>query len=658
MSNELITSTVLPTIFENELDPAQRESLLLLDSDLVESDEETDNYNEDPSDYMDGGNELTSDQPSDEESSANEELSADKESSADEESSSGTNDVRDARADDQSKGGDGQIIRGRGRGGRGRGRGGRGRGSGGRGRGRGGRGRGRGGRGTASAGKHDGRPPPWEWSCDYNDDSTVSAPPPFNEPFGPSLEAQACEEPEEFFSLLFPDELIQLIIDNTILYADQNGVPISFSFDDIRAYIGLNIAMGIVGLPEISDYWSREPILRSPWFASVMPRNKFYAISRFLHFVDKQAAPSRNDDNYDKLWKIRPIVKFVQERAQKMYVPGEHISIDESMIGTKARLGFIQYLPKKPTKWGVKVWVCAEANTGYVYRFEIYTGKSELSPNGLAYDVVMRLLEGLLDSGRTLYCDNFYTGPILFADLYTCATYATGTCRSNRKEFPSEVVHENLQKGGSIFRYHGPLTACKWVDKRDVYVLSTLMRSETEQVERRGGNGEKETVTKPTIVTDYNRHMGGVDLADQCMVYYAVGRKSMKWYKRIFWRLIEQTIVNAYILFKQIRGINPKQYPQKLFRMDLAHALTTAAIRNRIGQGRPSLAVNFVRLQGKHFGRIHEDRRGRCVVCAYKRKGPYSKKRKDKKTKNYCSKCSVFLCHGTCFQRFHTLFKY
>lgn len=169
VSNELITSTVLPTIFENELDPAQCESLLLLDSDLVESDEETDNYNEDPSDYMDGGNELTSDQPSDEESSANEELSAD------EESSSGTNDVRDARADDQSKGGDGQIIRGRGRGGRGRGRGrgrggrgrgrggrgrgGRGRGSGGRGRGRGGRGRGRGGRGTASAGKHDGRPP-------------------------------------------------------------------------------------------------------------------------------------------------------------------------------------------------------------------------------------------------------------------------------------------------------------------------------------------------------------------------------------------------------------------------------------------------------------------------------------------------------------------
>ena len=429
------------------------------------------------------------------------------------------------------------------------------------------------------------------------------------------------------------NQLVQLITDNTILYANQCGVPISLSCDDVLAYIGLNIAMGIVGLPEVADYWSREPILHSPWFASVMSRNKFYAISRFLHFVNNQTAPSRNDNNYDKLWKIRPIVQCVQERAEKMYVPGEQVSIDESMIGTKARLGFIQYLPKKPTKWGVKVWVCAEADTGYVYKFEIYTGKSDLSSNGLAYDVVMRLMEGLLYSGRTLYCDNFYTSPNLFADLYSCDTYATGTCHTNRKEFPSELTQEAIQKGDSSFRYHGPLTACRWVDKRDVYVLSTLMRCETEDVERHTSGGEMETVTKPMIVTDYNRHMSGVDLADQYMVYYAVGRKSIKWYKRIFWRLVEQTIVNAYILFKQVRDIDPRQYPQKTFQMDLVYALTAGVLHNRIGQGRPSLATNFLRLKGKHFGQTHEKKRGRCVVCAYKKKGPHSKKRKDKKTK-------------------------
>ena len=54
---------------------------------------------------------------------------------------------------------------------------------------------------------------------------------------------------------------------------------------------------------------------------------------------------------------------MIQEQSQKLYVPGKEVSIDESMIGTKARLSFLQYLPKKPTKWGVKVWVCSEAKT-------------------------------------------------------------------------------------------------------------------------------------------------------------------------------------------------------------------------------------------------------------------------------------------------------
>ena len=71
----------------------------------------------------------------------------------------------------------------------------------------------------------DDAPPPWEWTSDYNDDSTVSAPPPFNESMGPSLEAKSCVDPLEFFGLLFPDELVQLITDNTILYANNVVCP-------------------------------------------------------------------------------------------------------------------------------------------------------------------------------------------------------------------------------------------------------------------------------------------------------------------------------------------------------------------------------------------------------------------------------------------------
>ena len=69
---------------------------------------------------------------------------------------------------------------------------------------------------------------------------------------------------------------------------------------------------------------------------------------------------------YDKLWKIRIVIDSVNEQAQDSFTPGQYISIDESMIGTRGRLSFLQYMPKKPTKWGIKVWVCSESKSGYI----------------------------------------------------------------------------------------------------------------------------------------------------------------------------------------------------------------------------------------------------------------------------------------------------
>lgn len=148
--------------------------------------------------------------------------------------------------------------------------------------------------------------------------------------------------------------MIGTIVDSTNLYIAQKGLNITFTREDILSYVGMNIAMGVVNLLEITDYWTREPILQSLQFPSVMSLKRFKAISRFLHFADNTAAPSCDDPSYDRLWKIRPVIESVGLQAQCSYTPGEHVSVDESMIGTKGRLSFIQYImPKKPTKWGI-----------------------------------------------------------------------------------------------------------------------------------------------------------------------------------------------------------------------------------------------------------------------------------------------------------------
>ena len=186
-------------------------------------------------------------------------------------------------------------------------------------------------------------------------------------------------------------------------------------------------------------------------------------------------------------------------------------------------------MPKKPTKWGIKVWVCSESKTGYIYKFRVYTGKGTESTNGLAYGVVMDLLEDLQDDGRVLYVDNYYTSPVLFEDLYERGTYASGTARVNRKHYPDKKLDQDkMERGDMVFFHHGALTAGKWKDKRDFYFLSTLYCDKTETITRRGRGGSTESVNKLKIVTDYNQYMSVVDIADQLRVYYACGRRTLK----------------------------------------------------------------------------------------------------------------------------------
>ena len=101
-----------------------------------------------------------------------------------------------------------------------------------------------------------------------------------------------------------------------------------------------------------------------------MSRNRFDQIWRYLHLSDNAAA-----DGSDKLYKLRWIMNFLNDKFMTVYMPDGHFTLDESMTKFKRRLQFRQYMPAKPIKWGVKVWTLAESTTGYMSRFQVYTGR-------------------------------------------------------------------------------------------------------------------------------------------------------------------------------------------------------------------------------------------------------------------------------------------
>ena len=58
------------------------------------------------------------------------------------------------------------------------------------------------------------------------------------------------------------------------------------SVEGMMAFLGMNVAMAVVNLPEITMYWSTEPMPEHPWFRTIITRNRFKQILRFFHLVD------------------------------------------------------------------------------------------------------------------------------------------------------------------------------------------------------------------------------------------------------------------------------------------------------------------------------------------------------------------------------------
>ena len=58
----------------------------------------------------------------------------------------------------------------------------------------------------------------------------------------------------------------------------------------------------------------------------------------------------------------------------QVLLSSEHVSVDELMIRFKGRTLLKQYNPMKPIRREYKLW-CVADNDGYVYKFEVYTGK-------------------------------------------------------------------------------------------------------------------------------------------------------------------------------------------------------------------------------------------------------------------------------------------
>ena len=150
-----------------------------------------------------------------------------------------------------------------------------------------------------------------------------------------------------------------------------------------------------------------------------------------------------------------------------------------------------------------------------------------------------------------LYVGNFYTSLEQFSSLYEREVYACGTLRKKRRIVPGEISIDNPR--GNQRRYRqwlmsGPILAQSWLDTKPVYFLSTIHKShylpstpEKNTVVKRRCGARGVDVSCPPLLHDYNTEMGGVDLNDRQRKFYSSGRRSYRWYRRVFFHMLEVT---------------------------------------------------------------------------------------------------------------------
>ena len=196
------------------------------------------------------------------------------------------------------------------------------------------------------------------------------------------------KKPSDFLKLLLTSDIVEQIVKQTNLYADQYFTQESppprskvqewkkkiFTANEFFQFVALIIVMGIIHYPRIDDYWITRWTFTTNTFSKVMTRDRFSCLLKFFHLNDNSKMPKKSEPGYDPLYKIRPMLNCLVENFKSNYNLGKEISIDESMVSFKGRLWFIQYIPKKPTKWGMKAFVLADAISGYTYNWILYTG--------------------------------------------------------------------------------------------------------------------------------------------------------------------------------------------------------------------------------------------------------------------------------------------
>ena len=156
------------------------------------------------------------------------------------------------------------------------------------------------------------------------------------------------KQPGKYFDLLFPEDIMDNIQAESNRYAEQylqkkedyleqhpharenayRGKPVTVN--ELKAFFAMLIMMVVISLPSSHRYWTSKWPFGLPSFSSIMSRNRFELILKFLHFNNNEHHIPCDQPGHDRLYKIRPFLSRIIDNLKTVYVPHQNLSADEA----------------------------------------------------------------------------------------------------------------------------------------------------------------------------------------------------------------------------------------------------------------------------------------------------------------------------------------
>ena len=221
--------------------------------------------------------------------------------------------------------------------------------------------------------------------------------------------------------------------------------------------------------------------------------------------------------------------------------PGTGCTVDEPLHGFRGLCSFKQYIPNKPSKYGIKLYVQADSKTFYLVSYKIYTGAGTHA-TGLPVptQAVLDLVPSVSGTSRNITTDIYYTSIPLTMGPKSRKLNLVGTKKKNKAYIPPSFLAKADE--GTVqyaFDHSNNFTMLFVAPKKTkrVVFLST-MHSEKRKNEGTG---------KEKINVFYNQEKVGVDSHEQMCSLYTTARKTNRWPMRLFYGIIDSAALNAFL---------------------------------------------------------------------------------------------------------------